>query len=464
MSDFGLALLVGPNASDPTLTGLRGTPAYMAPEQTTARPSAIGPAADIYAMGTILFELLTGRSPFQGASTIETIDLVRNQEPVMPRRLNAAIPRDLEVICLKCLEKDPGRRYPSAAAMASDLQAFLDVRPIAARPVSSFERGWRWCRRHPSVAALAIALMMSLSLGFLSVVVLWRRAESERTRAEADFRTATEVLHQFVEFTTEITVPKVFDARSLIPLFENTRGRLLDIVRKRPGSDRILRELARLDLRLGDCLGQEGRWDEALTILEESFERLGELSRRVPLDRSAWVDYLWACRACADVAEHQKRPEVSLFYLQRAVEVGGAIARRWPAGEALDELARMRSDLARPLARRGDRAAALALLQANVRMFAPRPGQTVDHPGVAACCIMAAIEIHRHRSRFADGTTDSLAAPTETASSSDPLAVMSSPATDALPAPSGPASHSMLCGSRPNQARGRFTRRKPDAG
>lgn len=442
LADFGIAR----SGEDMATTGsslgaAQGTLAYMAPEQLAGRRAALGPASDIHAMGAILYELMTGRPPFQGASTIETLDQVRGQEPVPPRRLNPAIPRDLETICLTCLQKNPDRRYGSAEALAEDLHRWLDGRPILARPVSSLERGWRWYRRHPSVAALAIALTLSLSVGFLSVVVLWRRAESERiraeaesARAEADFRTATEVLHQFVKFTSEIPVPKVFDERSLVPLFESTRGRLLDIVQKRPGSDPILRELALVDLRLGGCLGQEGRWNEARAILEESVESLDELSRRMPLDRSACINYLWACRARADTSEHLERPEVGLFYLRRAMEAGEAIARRWPSSEALVDLASMRSDLAAVLARRGDRVAARELLQANVSTFNPRPGLTMDHPGVPAWCILAPIEMNRHRSRFEDPGAVPPTTLTHAASSSNRLARLGSPAMEALPA------------------------------
>ncbi len=150
VSDFGLALSDEPDSSETSLAGPRGTPSYMAPEQTAASGSKLGPATDIHALGAILFELLTGRPPFQAASTIETLDQVRGQEPVPPRRLNSAIPRDLETICLTCLRKDPGRRYASAEALVEDLRRWLDGRPILARPVSLLEKAWKWCHRRPS--------------------------------------------------------------------------------------------------------------------------------------------------------------------------------------------------------------------------------------------------------------------------------------------------------------------------
>lgn len=128
-----------PDDSATLLAGPRGTPCYMAPEQTAAAHAAIGPAADIYALGVILYELLTGRPPIEGRSVIETLDQVRGQEPVPPRWLNPAIPLDLDTLCRKCLEKEPSRRYASADALAVDLGRWLDGRPILARPVSSLE-------------------------------------------------------------------------------------------------------------------------------------------------------------------------------------------------------------------------------------------------------------------------------------------------------------------------------------
>jgi eukaryotic-like serine/threonine-protein kinase len=157
ISDFGIARLEGePGTTETGANGPKGTPSYMAPEQVAALPGTIGPAADLYALGALLYHLLTGRPPFQGASNTETLDQVRNQDPVPPRRLNSRIPRDLETICLKCLEKALSQRYASADALADDLRLWQEGRPIQARRVSPMGHTWRWCRRHPAVAGLLL--------------------------------------------------------------------------------------------------------------------------------------------------------------------------------------------------------------------------------------------------------------------------------------------------------------------
>src|SRR5262249_30040486 len=153
ITDFGLAKRVeaGPGL---TQTGaIVGTPNYMAPEQArgTSKAQPLGPAVDIYALGVILYEMLTGRPPFQGESPLDTLQQALAVEPVSPRHLQPKLPRDLETICLKCLEKQPEKRYPSADELADDLRRFQAGEPIRARPVGALGRLRRWCRRKPLV-------------------------------------------------------------------------------------------------------------------------------------------------------------------------------------------------------------------------------------------------------------------------------------------------------------------------
>ena len=135
----------------------------MAPEQAEGHAHAAGPAADVYALGAILYEQLTGRPPFRGATVLETLRQVKSVEPVTPIRLVPGLPRDADTICRKCLEKAPGRRYASAGALADDLRRFLAREPIVARPVPFWERGWKWAQRRPAVAALLLALHLAFA-------------------------------------------------------------------------------------------------------------------------------------------------------------------------------------------------------------------------------------------------------------------------------------------------------------
>jgi tetratricopeptide (TPR) repeat protein len=165
ISDFGLARRMDTSPSLSQTCVVVGTPSYMAPEQARGRRDAVGPAVDVYALGAILYECLTGRPPFRAATAAETVQQVISQEPAPPSRLNDQVPRDLETIWLKCLHKEPGRRYASAAALAEDLGRFGEGRPIRARPVGWAERSWRWVRRNPVAAALVATAVALVGLG-----------------------------------------------------------------------------------------------------------------------------------------------------------------------------------------------------------------------------------------------------------------------------------------------------------
>jgi WD40 repeat protein len=185
ITDFGLAR---PTEGGTTLTHsgfLLGTPGYMAPEQASGGRALVGPATDIYALGVILYQLLTGQLPFQGDSTLEVLRAVTSDEPVRPRRLQPRVPRDLEAITLHCLEKEPTRRYPSALALAEDLERFRDAKQVTARPVGVAARLARACRRRPLVAILLALLTASLFGGLAGVTWKWLEADEQRDLANS---------------------------------------------------------------------------------------------------------------------------------------------------------------------------------------------------------------------------------------------------------------------------------------
>ena len=229
-TDFGLARrLEGDEGL--TLSGApMGTPSYMAPEQARGDKRAIGPATDVYALGAILYELLTGRPPFKAESGAATLQQVVAEEPVPPARLNPRVPRDLETICLKCLHKEPRRRYASAEALADDLRRFERGEPIKARPVRPVERGVRWARRRPALAgALASGVLLALAL---VVTVLWWHgqrtaleaaavayaeadlSESEQLRDRGEFKASAAVLQRAKDRLGEYVPPELRDRLS----------------------------------------------------------------------------------------------------------------------------------------------------------------------------------------------------------------------------------------------------------
>jgi serine/threonine-protein kinase len=204
ITDFGLAKLKVDDDQNQTRTGtVMGTPCYMSPEQAQGRTSELSGATDQYSLGAILYACLSGRPPFMAASTIDTLTEVINKEPIPLGQLSESIPKDLETICLKCLEKDSEKRYSSCGELADDLQRFINDEPILARPISSIEKGWRWCRRNPKVAIpsglaaslIAITATVStwawLTTSAQAAIILEEKNEANRQRIIADQQKAT---------------------------------------------------------------------------------------------------------------------------------------------------------------------------------------------------------------------------------------------------------------------------------
>jgi WD40 repeat protein/predicted Ser/Thr protein kinase len=297
ITDFGLAKKLDEDGQ--TQSGsLLGTPSYMAPEQARAARN-IGPAADVYALGAILYELLTGRPPFRAETPLDTIRLVLESEPVLPRRLQPKVPRDLETICLACLHKEAARRYASARDLADDLGRFLRGEPIHARPVGRSERAWRWCRRQPALAALAglsvVAVALLLAVGF------WYSARLGAARGEAAVAAERAgAAEQAVAAHRDLA-----ETREYFGLLGQVRERAL---RRRPGwtwagADDLARaaalapasnDLVRLRTNLAECLAgvdvrEVGRAGEGFTAYALAFDPRGRWLAMGQAKAQAWA-------------------------------------------------------------------------------------------------------------------------------------------------------------------------------
>jgi len=199
VTDFGLAKKLEESIELTQSGAVMGTPAYMSPEQASGRKRLITIATDVYGLGSVLYAVLTGQAPFSGESVVDTLTKVKEQTPAPPRKLNTRLPRDLEVICLKCLEKDPRRRYVSAQAVAEDLHAWLENRPIVARPAGRLEKSLKWARRRPAVAALSALVVVVSLIGMAGVISQWREAVVARraavAKAQAEAEARAEATH-----------------------------------------------------------------------------------------------------------------------------------------------------------------------------------------------------------------------------------------------------------------------------
>jgi serine/threonine-protein kinase len=278
VTDFGLAKRLEGGSGHTASGAILGTPSYMAPEQAGGKAGAIGPATDVYALGAILYELLTGRPPFRAETPLETLRQVLTEEPVPPRRLHLKLARDLETICLKCLEKDPARRYPTVAALADDLRRFQAGEPIRARPVGRAGRLWRWARRRPAVASLLVVSFALLAAGLAGVTWQWRRAEGQRDRAEQSFLDARAAVD---EMLTQVAQKRLKD----IPEMEQVRQDLLQkaldfyqkFLRERGEDASVRQEAARAYRRVGDIQGLLGHSDEAEKAYRDALDLQGRL-------------------------------------------------------------------------------------------------------------------------------------------------------------------------------------------
>jgi thiol-disulfide isomerase/thioredoxin len=375
ITDFGLAKKLD-EASNQTRSGaIMGTPSYMAPEQASGKAHAIGPAADVYALGAILYELLTGRPPFKAATPMDTMMQVLHEEAVPPSRLNSYCPRDLETICLKCLQKEPRKRYASARELAADLDCFLRGEPIRARRTRLLERGLKWAQRRPAAAALLVVCALAvLALGAggiwhnqtlrsaLDVAEQQRRlaegnaaeARLQRDRVNASYRKRLETVDEFV-LRTDGRLGKMTGMESVRLEFLHDALELNQALLREQRDNRLARkQAARIYVRIGDLWRRRRDYVEGEDAYRKALELQKQLVAEPPEEPALHMDLgSTHLRLAALLRAGQRGLEAEASY-RNAIAVYDQLAAR-PANRYAAQLraARSRFELANLLEERG---------------------------------------------------------------------------------------------------------------
>ncbi len=288
VADFGLARRTEDESQTQTGT-IMGTPCYMAPEQARGDVRHVGPPADVYALGAVLYELLTGRPPFKGTTPMDTLDQVCTRDPVPPSRLQPTVPRDLETVALACLRKESEKRYPTAVELADDLQRFLTGRPVLARPVGWPERLVKLARRNPVLSALLLLLVVAIGAGVGFGVWKQMRLIAERDRARSHFQMSMRAID---ELLTEVAEQDL----AAEPRAEQTRRALLEkamrfyqeLLAVEAGDPSVAWEAARAARRTGDIYRLLGRYPDALTAYDQAAARFEKLRAAGRDDAELW--------------------------------------------------------------------------------------------------------------------------------------------------------------------------------
>jgi tRNA A-37 threonylcarbamoyl transferase component Bud32 len=363
VTDFGLAKTLAEGEEGQTRTGtVMGTPNYMAPEQAEGHTKHVTHLADVYALGATLYELVTGRPPFQGPSAVAVIAQVRSREPVSPTQLAPGLPRDLETICLKCLQKEPAKRYPTAQDLADDLKRFREGLPIVARPISSAEKMVRWCRRKPREAALtltAAGLAVLLFAGSIAAAVVYRFQNDEIGSKNAALTTANAELAAANEAVTRerdaIRRLSDFNAEQVRYLIRNLAAELksLGLSKQRERLVQyVLDNLGRLERLSAEGAGIADRTRvSALVQIGELFQELSaaDPGRQDELSAKAGEYYTKAESVAADLAARDPDSDLARgnLALTRSRLGGLALARGSldEAGRWLGEALRLRQEI-----------------------------------------------------------------------------------------------------------------------
>src|SRR5262245_7155252 len=358
ITDFGLAKqLDAKEGSAQTRTGtIMGTPSYMAPEQAQGKTRDLGPAVDIYALGAMLYDILTGRPPFKGETALDTLQLVTSTDPVPPTRLQPRVPRDLETVCLKCLEKEPRNRYATARDLAEDLRRFRTHEPIRARPVSVLERARKWARRKPAVAALVLlSALMVLGLVLVGVVIAAlqkHRADQEAAYAALEGQRADEQqrLREEAQAQSRRAERNFQKARAAVDQMLTRVGK--ERLAHEPRMEKIRRDLLTRALEFYQNFLKEKSDDPGLRQdTGRAYQRVGDIQEMLGAYAAAEKAYQEAIKLFAELGEQfpdqpEHRQDLAASYDGLAIVLQASGNRDEAADEAFQHALKIQEELA----------------------------------------------------------------------------------------------------------------------
>jgi serine/threonine-protein kinase len=404
ITDFGLAKKLEGDSSQTKDGSIMGTPSYMAPEQARGELKNLGPSADIYSLGAMLYEMLVGRPPFLGSSPFDTIMQVIKEEPVPPSRLMGKLPVDIETICLKCLQKEPSKRYASADLLAEDCRRFIAGEPILSRPISPAERAWRWCRRNPKVAGLlatvaGLLVLVAVTSTVSALTIAQERnlkeiqrqdavdarelAEAAKQRAEENEKLATDQAGLSLE-TMQVLIDKVQTQLDEAPRTQQIKRDLLEtameglkkVAKKAEGSTSIEATMLGAHMRMADIFRQLGDTDDAMSEFEKSLDIARRRAAKNPANDASQANLAVVLSQVGDMRQELERDvDASLSCYREALGICETLHGKPPSAvggqppeKPLDMLAEANKNVALTLLKQGKPGESLPLLEKVVSL------------------------------------------------------------------------------------------------
>lgn len=404
ITDFGLAKKLEGDSGQTKDGSIMGTPSYMAPEQARGELKNLGPSADIYSLGAMLYEMLVGRPPFLGTTPFETILQVIKEEPVPPSRLIGKLPPDVETICLKCLQKEPAKRYATAELLAEDCRRFIAGEPILSRPISPAERAWRWCRRNPRVAGLlatvaGLLVVVTVTSTVSALTIAQERNLKEIQRKDAvDARVAAETARQQADEnakiatkqaglslnTMQVLIDKVQTQLDEAPRTQQIKRDLLEtameglkkVAKEAEGSTSIETTMLGAHMQMAKMFKQLGDTEDAMNEYEKSLTIARRRAEENPDNDASQSNLVVVLNQVGDMRQELKRDvDAALLCYREALQICETLSAKPPStagarspSKLLDKLAEANKNVALTLLKQGKPGESLPLLEKVVSL------------------------------------------------------------------------------------------------